>query len=322
MGGIHSNPLSLTLQSLGTGAFSQATQSGGAGVAGLSYSGTNVGRLGEDNYGVRGVNGAGSGRALPLAAVVGDSGPDPLAAGPDVPDTGHGVYGVSKSPGTDPASFGVPYSGVMGLHSGNGTGVTGLSNTGFGILAISSNNHAIYAQSDGDPATYSALYAQGSVNVTADLNVGGDINLTGDLKLAPTATDCAEEFDTADALAIEPGTVVVIDDEGALRESREAYDRKVAGVVSGAGECRPAIVLGKRRSNNPRAEVALVGKVYCKVDAQYAPIQVGDLLTTSATSGHAMRAQDPFRAFGAVIGKALRPLQGGQGLIPILIALQ
>jgi len=49
---------------------------------------------------------------------------------------------------------------------------------------------------------------------------------------------------------------------------------------------------------------------------------VGDLLTTSPTPGHAMRADDPGRAFGAVLGKALRPLADGQGLVPILVALQ
>ncbi len=65
-----------------------------------------------------------------------------------------------------------------------------------------------------------------------------------------------------------------------------------------------------------------MGKVYCKVDASYAPIAIGDLLTTSPTPGHAMNAIDQLQAFGAVIGKALRPLGEGQGLIPILIALQ
>jgi hypothetical protein len=35
-----------------------------------------------------------------------------------------------------------------------------------------------------------------------------------------------------------------------------------------------------------------------------------------------MKATDGSKAFGAVIGKALRPQQQGQGLIPILIALQ
>jgi hypothetical protein len=68
--------------------------------------------------------------------------------------------------------------------------------------------------------------------------------------------------------------------------------------------------------------LALVGKTYCKVDAQYASIEIGDLLTTSPTPGHAMKVDDPIKGFGSVIGKALRPMQTGQGLIPILIALQ
>jgi hypothetical protein len=68
--------------------------------------------------------------------------------------------------------------------------------------------------------------------------------------------------------------------------------------------------------------LALLGKVFCKVDAQYSPIEVGDLLTTSPTIGHAMKADDPLKAFGSVIGKALRPLQAGRGMIPILVALQ
>ena len=115
---------------------------------------------------------------------------------------------------------------------------------------------------------------------------------------------------------------MVIDREGTLRLSREGYDKKVAGVISGAGEYRPGIVLDKRASEEGRAPVALVGKVFCKVDAQYSPIAVGDLLTTSPTPGHAMRANDPLKAFGSVIGKALRALPAGQGLVPILIALQ
>ena len=65
-----------------------------------------------------------------------------------------------------------------------------------------------------------------------------------------------------------------------------------------------------------------MGKVYCKVDAEYAAIEVGDLLTTSPTPGHAMKATDPAKAFGTVIGKALRSLDAGTGLIPILVTLQ
>ncbi len=134
--------------------------------------------------------------------------------------------------------------------------------------------------------------------------------------------DCAEDFDILETEAAGPGTVMVFDEAGTLQQSKRAYDKKVAGVISGGGDCRPALVLDRRRSPNTRMPLALAGKVYCKVDAQCSPIEVGDLLTTSCTPGHAMKADDLSKAFGAVIGKALRPLKSGHGLIPILAALQ
>jgi hypothetical protein len=111
-------------------------------------------------------------------------------------------------------------------------------------------------------------------------------------------------------------------EEGVLRLSDQAYDKRVAGVISGASDYKPGTVLDKQKSERNRQPIALLGKVYCKVDASYASIEVGDLLTTSPTPGHAMKADDQCKAFGAVIGKALRPLKEGQDLIPILIALQ
>lgn len=65
-----------------------------------------------------------------------------------------------------------------------------------------------------------------------------------------------------------------------------------------------------------------MGKVYCKVDARNSSIEMGDLLTTSSTQGYAMKAEDPMKAFGAVIGKALGPIKEGLGMIPVLDALQ
>ena len=134
--------------------------------------------------------------------------------------------------------------------------------------------------------------------------------------------DCAEEFDVEDPVGVDSGTVMVIGDDEALHPSSGPYDRRVAGVVSGGGEYKPALLLDRRASSRPRSPVALVGKVCCKVDAQHEPVSVGDLLTTSPTPGHAMRASDKDRAFGAVIGKALQPLTSGRGLIAILVALQ
>src|SRR5262249_55713580 len=133
--------------------------------------------------------------------------------------------------------------------------------------------------------------------------------------------DCAEDFELSDNSA-DPRTIVVIDDGGMLKPSTEAYDKRVAGVISGAGGYKPGIVLDRQEPSTTPRPVALMGKVYCKADAQYGSIDVGDLLTTSPTAGHAMEASDPGRAFGAVIGKALQPLPTGAGLVPILVTLQ
>lgn len=160
----------------------------------------------------------------------------------------------------------------------------------------------------------------GTVTPTARLSVNGDVEVTGDIRLLNA--DCAEDFDVAGAEEIEPGTVMVIDEGGALKRSQQAYDKRVAGVVSGAGGLKAGIILDKEESNGGRLPVALIGKVACKVDARHSPVGVGDLLTTSSTPGYAMKADDPLKAFGAVIGKALRSLKGAQGIIPVLIALQ
>jgi hypothetical protein len=134
--------------------------------------------------------------------------------------------------------------------------------------------------------------------------------------------DCAEEFEILDPEHAEPGTVMVIGERGGLRMSEQAYDKRVAGVISGANELRPGIVLGRKPSTGARCPVALVGKVFCKVDAHYGAIEVGDLLTSSPTPGHAMRTSDALRSVGAVLGKALLRFEMGQGVIPILVALQ
>ncbi|HEX8174561.1 MAG TPA: hypothetical protein VF543_05510 [Pyrinomonadaceae bacterium] len=168
--------------------------------------------------------------------------------------------------------------------------------------------------------TVGAVGSAGSISVI-DFFGNKRINILGnegDIELL--GADCAEEFDMV--AEVEPATVMVIDAAGGkLRPCDEAYDRKVAGVISGGGTLSPGIMLD-RQGGAGRSPVALAGKVMCKVDAQYGPVEIGDLLTTSPTAGHAMRVEDPARAFGAVIGKALKPLKAGVGLIPILIALQ
>jgi len=279
----------------GTGVYGRDRAGKGNGVIGYSEHGRGVWGHTQDGFGLLGesVNGRG---------VVGSS------------ETAYGVYAHSKKSagirgdsdegrGVEGWATATNCEGVVGI-SANGNGVWGQTEgAGAGVLGTSKSGIGIY----GNGGRLAAFFE-------------GDVEVTGDIRLKNA--DCAEDFDIAGLAKVEPGTVMVIDSEGALRESDRAYDKRVAGVISGAGNYKPGIVLDKQESSSNRMPIALLGKVYCKVDASYGAIEVGDLLTTSSTPGHAMKTDDPFKAFGAVIGKALRSLEEGQGLIPILIALQ
>ena len=94
-----------------------------------------------------------------------------------------------------------------------------------------------------------------------------------------SGADYAEDFDIVSPEEAEPGTVMVLDNSGGVRVSDEAYDRRVAGVVSGAGGYRPAVILDRQDAGTNRRPLALMGKVYCRVDASDAPIAIGDLLS-------------------------------------------
>lgn len=68
--------------------------------------------------------------------------------------------------------------------------------------------------------------------------------------------------------------------------------------------------------------LAVVGIVPCKVTAENGPIVAGDLLVTSSAPGYAMKGTDRGRMLGAVVGKALQPLEKGAGVIQVLVTLQ
>jgi len=134
--------------------------------------------------------------------------------------------------------------------------------------------------------------------------------------------DCAEEFPVASMDDAEPGTVMVIEEGGMLIPCAEASDSRLIGVISGAGDYQPAIVMGRDPNVKKSVPIAMNGKVFCKATASGAPIRTGDLLTTSSVPGHAMCLTEPNGSVGAVLGKALAPLASGQGLIPILVMLR
>jgi hypothetical protein len=300
----------------GRGVHGRAAGIGGVGVTGESLAGD------DSSIGVHGSSSRGRG-------VVGVSRTSAGVEGATF--AGIGVYGGVTSESDERRGTG---RGVVGAAI-SATGVEGQSQSGVGVWGSSIDSEGVHGETSSvafaaiagiqlNPhSTGAGVYGEHRGNGTAGF-FKGNVVVTGHIEFA--GADCAELFEIAQCeerdAPIEAGTVMVIDSENALRPCAVAYDRRVAGVVAGAGAYVPGIVLGTRDDDTRSQPVALLGRVLCKVDAAYGPIETGDLLTTSSTAGCAMKATDATRAFGAVLGKALRPLDHGIGLIPILVALQ
>jgi hypothetical protein len=206
-------------------------------------------------------------------------------------------------------------------------GGTDASPAGGGYLAIGSttstniviDNNEIMARNNGATSTLFLNNDGGDVVIAPGFTTRvGVLEITG-------GSDLSERFDVGGGGAV-PGTVVVIDPEhpGELTPATQAYDRKVAGVISGAGGVKPGMLMSQTgTAADGKHPVALTGRVYCLADAGADGIRPGDFLTTSNIRGHAMKAADPARAQGAVLGKAMTPLAAGQrGLVLVLVTLQ
>lgn len=276
--------------------------------------------------------------ALTLTTASGAANQRPLPNSAAVSDVAHVADGISIGDLTAIQFDDTAGVGVCGEHRGGGVGVKAVSRAGTGVAAYSTDWEAIHAETHAPRVaaiaaynlnprgTGAAVFARKVGNLghagffDGRVWIGGELGVGGDILLANA--DCAEDFDVVSVVLAEPGCVMVIGEDGVLHPCSAAYDKCVAGVISGAGQYKPGLILDKQPDSSSRSPVALLGKVCCKVTAENGPIEMGDLLTTSPLRGHAMKASDPTRAFGAVIGKALRPHASAVGLIPILIALQ
>ena len=198
---------------------------------------------------------------------------------------------------------------MFGINS-TGDGVSGQSSgaSKSGVVGISTSASG-YGGWFNNSAGGVALYANGLVQVRTMQILGADV---------------AESF-PVEGGGTEPGTVLAIagDDHGTLCVCREAYCKRVAGVVSGANGLPAGVVLKGDAFEAPgHAAVAMSGRVWVKCDATSGPIHVGDLLTTAGRAGHAMRASDAGRGTGAILGKAMTSLETGTGLVLMLVSLQ
>ena len=314
---------------------------GGDGVQGITNSEFRNGIYGRNESNVaRGNNAPAGNGVLGYSRVPDGAGVMGVGAGGAIgvqgASTGHAIMGKGARGVTGIGSL----SGVWGIAEGSGW--AGLFN---GPILVSESaifqrdvtvvhpaGECVHAETESTTQSAVAIYQKNADSDTAALFVkhegrrnaaffDGNVVVTGDLTFTDAA-DCAEDFDIAEGDLAEAGTVMVLGANGRLETCTRAYDKRVMGIVSGAASYRPGIVLDKRPDLPGRKPIALMGKVFCKVDASHGEVQAGDLLTTSPTPGHAMRADAGAAAFGTVIGKAMQPLGHGCGLVAVLVGLR
>lgn len=231
------------------------------------------------------------------------------------------VLGTSTTVGTIRLASDDTANPTRTLDISSGSGVNLISNSDIYMLPRGGRKFLLM-NTDAD----SGNVGIGTPDPTEKLHVNG--NIRAKVIIIEGGADLAESYDVAAAGEVKPmpGMVVSIDAEhiGKMRIATSAYDRTVAGIISGADGIAPGLVLGQKGTvADGEYPIANAGRVWCYVDADAGgPVVPGDLLTTSETPGHAMKASDAARASGATMGKAMSKLESGRGLVLVLVTLQ
>ena len=230
------------------------------------------------------------------------------------------------------------------LNDGTQTGSMGFYTTNGGATAIMTpydangntiaNSMVSFGGFGAFESSVVALRTSGNISAPSATipTLNGNVTVTGEVTANVVTvlggSDVAEPYEVASAGEIKPvpGMVVAIDSKhvGQMRVAAHAYDKTVAGILSGANGIAPGITLRQKGTvADGSLPVASIGRVWCWCDADAnGPIEAGDMLTTSDTPGHAMRVDDHNEANGAVIGKAMSKLESGKGLVLVLVSLK
>ena len=250
---------------------------------------------------------------------------------------GFGVKGIATNTAGDPDTIGGWFESASATGKAVYAKATGAQAIGLKVETTGAESYAIDASSP-----YYGLYASGGVtaarfygNVSVKSRTSGGVVFTVandgvttvDVLQILGGADLSEQFDVSDDASSEPtpGMVVCIDPDnpGKLAVCGRQYDRRVAGIISGAGGVKTGMMMGQTATLADGAyPVALTGRVYVWGDTAQGPIEAGDLLTTSDVPGHAMRITDFDRSHGATLGKAMTSLTSGRGLVLVLVSLQ
>jgi len=248
-------------------------------------------------------------------------------------DEGNSVSPMMLQSGASDNSLFINSSGNVGigtnspskdLHVSGDGAITGQAAVGTTIIA---SGDVLTVQ--GGSGNLIACYPGGSRAAGAAVfrvEEDGDVYADGTVYSASTAVgsaDVAERINVSEW--VEAGDVVEIHPEhvGFFRKASGQYSRRVAGIISTS----PGVILGNDvddatgQWDDNRPVLAIAGRVPVKVSTENGPIAVGDLLVSSSIPGVAMKG-DPSISTGAVVGKAMEPLDAGEGVIMAQVTLR
>jgi hypothetical protein len=246
--------------------------------------------------------------------------------------TGFGVYGTTAGSGVGGVGqvYGV-YGASAAPAQGSGYGGYFESSTGIGVMgrstALSTGNN-LFA-----PGVYG--FSQHGVGVVGETVGGVGVYAIGNL--VATGSKSGYVVDIARNDGDEPlqqGDLVVVTGVSdpvlgnipvpLVRKADSEASQAIIGVVDELYQpAQNQVGRFAKSLINPGDYLTIVtlgAYMVVNVDAGYGAIQPGDLLISSPTPGHAMRADNP--AIGTVIGKALSGLESGTGSVAIMVTLQ
>ena len=133
---------------------------------------------------------------------------------------------------------------------------------------------------------------------------------SGSTLVATYSADLAEYYEGDKQYEV--GDVVVFGGDKEVTTTTEMNDTRLAGVVSSTDKAAYVMYDDCPGLKNL---IALAGRVPCKVVGR---VKKGDMLTTSATPGYAVKANNP--TLGSIIGKALQDKDYGEaGIIEVAV---
>ncbi len=234
--------------------------------------------------------------------------------------TGNGLEIASQGVAISASSSG----GITGFvaNTGTGTALSITSQSGTAATLSSQTGLGLYVTAGGA----NIIEARGGTNLRFRVLQDGNVRCDG--AFTGGGADVAEAFDMEGTKAdYEPGDVLVISpaSDSKIMKCSSPNSTAVAGVYA----TKPGVILASTDAETDiesLVPMGIVGVIPTKVCSENGVIRRGDLLVTSSTPGHAMKAIPVVVSgiviypVGAILGKALENFDtSGTGMIKVLV---